>query len=59
MHIRDIPLTDRPQEKLLYSGASALSNAELLALVIRSGQNDRSAIQLAEDVLSYSANEIG
>ena len=59
MQIREIPASERPQEKMLYAGASSLSNAELLALVLRSGKNDRSAIQLAEDVLAYSTTEGG
>lgn len=59
MQIKEMPITERPQEKLLYAGASALSNAELLALVLRSGSSDKSAIQLAEDVIKYSVDETG
>ncbi len=59
MQIKEIPITERPQEKLLYSGADTLSNAELLALVLRSGNSDKSALELAEEVLSYSQTEIG
>lgn len=59
MQIKEMPASERPQEKMLYSGPGALSNAELLALILRSGNKDKSAIQLAEDVLAYSANEIG
>ena len=59
MQIREMPVTDRPREKMLYAGAGALSNAELLALVLRSGDHERSAIQLAEDVLAYSTREVG
>ena len=59
MQIKEMPETERPQEKLLYAGAGALSNAELLALVLRSGNGEKSAIQLAEDVIKYSVEEIG
>ena len=59
MQIKDIPITEQPQEKLLYSGTDALSNAELLALVIRSGNSTKSCLELAEEVLSYSQTEIG
>ena len=59
MQIKEMPVSERPQEKMMYLGPSALSNSELLALVLRSGNKDKSAIQLAEDVLAYSANEIG
>ena len=59
MQIKDMPEQERPQEKLLYGGVSKLSNSELLALVIRTGTGNKSAIQLAEDVISYSCSEIG
>ncbi len=59
MQIKSMPENERPQEKLLFRGASALSSAELLALVIRTGTKDKSAIQLAEDVLSYTSTHIG
>ena len=59
MQIKYMPETERPREKMLYSGPSTLSNAELLALIIRTGTGEKSAIQLAEDVISYSALEAG
>ncbi len=59
MSIKEMPELERPQEKLLYSGAGSLSTAELIALVIRTGTSSKSAVQLAEDVLSYSNREIG
>ena len=59
MQIKNMPESERPQEKLIYRGASCLSNAELLALIIRSGNGRRSAIGLAEEVLAYAAENIG
>lgn len=59
MKIKDMPENERPQEKMIYAGAPSLSTTELLALVIRTGTGDKSAVQLAEDVLSYSEKEIG
>lgn len=53
MRIKNMPREERPQEKLLYGGAAALSTAELLALVIRTGNQGRSAVQLAEEVIAY------
>lgn len=38
MQIKDLPKSERPQEKLIYSGASSLSSSELLALIIRTGK---------------------
>jgi len=59
MQIKDMPVYERPQEKLIYRGASALSTSELLALIIRTGSRNKSAVQLAEDVMSYSSAEFG
>src|SRR5271170_4898430 len=51
MAIRDWPEDERPREKLLDKGASALSDAELLAILLRSGTPGHSALDLARDVL--------
>lgn len=59
MQIKDLPQNERPEEKLIYSGAKTLSSSELLALIIRTGSKDKSAVQLAEDVLVYANNEAG
>lgn len=53
MQIKKMPESERPQEKMLYAGAGGLSNAELLALIIRTGTEEKSAVRLAEDVISY------
>src|ERR1700733_683165 len=50
MAIRDWPRDERPREKLLGKGAAALSDAELLAILLRTGT--RSALDLARDVLN-------
>lgn len=59
MQIRNMPAQERPQEKLLFSGVSGLSNAELLALVIRTGTSEKSSIQLAEDMIAYAFTHTG
>ena len=59
MQIKQMPVTERPQEKLVYGGASGLSNSELLALIIRTGTSDKSAIRLADEVISYTDANIG
>lgn len=46
------PLTERPREKLLSQGATALSDAELLAIFFRTGIKGKSALDLARDALS-------
>jgi DNA repair protein RadC len=51
MTIRDWPSDERPREKLLEKGAAALSDAELLAILLRTGTRGRSALDVARDVL--------
>jgi DNA repair protein RadC len=51
MTIRDWPKTERPREKLLERGAYALSDAELLAVLLGSGTRGGSAVELARDLL--------
>jgi DNA repair protein RadC len=46
--IKDWPESERPREKLLKKGAHALSDAELLAVLLRSGTRDQNAIELAQ-----------
>jgi len=51
MAIRDWPECERPRERLLDKGAGALSDAELLAVLLRTGTPGHSALDLARDVL--------
>jgi DNA repair protein RadC len=53
---------DRPREKLLAKGSSALSNSELLAILIATGSGTKSALDLAQDALRLgrdNLNELG
>ena len=59
MQIKDMPESERPQEKLMFAGPGGLSNSELLALVIRTGTDDMSAVRLAEEVLAYASEYSG
>ena len=59
MQIKDMPVSERPQEKLLFAGPGVLSNSELLALVIRTGTSEKSAVQLAEEVIAYASENSG
>ena len=52
MAITDWPVAERPREKLLELGASALSDAELLAIFLRVGVVGKSAVDLARDLLT-------
>jgi len=51
MRIRDWPLAERPRERLLSLGASGLSDAELLAIMLRSGLPGSSAVDKARQLL--------
>lgn len=53
MAITDWPEGERPREKLLLRGASALSDAELLAIFLRVGVPGKSAVDLARDLLGH------
>lgn len=52
MAITDWPADDRPREKLLSKGAAALSDAELVAIFLRTGVTGKSAVDLARDMLN-------
>lgn len=52
MSIRDWPVAERPREKLLQRGAMALSDAELLAIFLRTGVAGQSAVDLARVLLA-------
>ena len=56
--IKDLSEEDRPREKLLQNGVSALSNAELLAIVLGSGNREQSAVDLAKEMLKNSDNDL-
>ena len=55
MKLKNYPLEERPREKAFHHGIESLNNIELLALVLRTGNKQESAIELAQRVI----NEIG
>src|SRR2546423_727543 len=52
MRISEWPLEERPREKLLAKGAVALSDGELVAVLLRSGVRGKTAVDLARDLLT-------
>ncbi len=52
MAIHQWPVAERPREKLLAQGAPALSDAELLAIFLRTGVRGRTAVDVARDLLN-------
>ena len=56
VHIRHWPESERPREKLVERGAHALSDAELLAVLLRCGTRGRNAIELAQEhILAFGS----
>lgn len=56
MAITDWPVNERPREKLLNLGAAALSDAELLAIFLRTGIPGLTAVDLSRDLLDQHGN---
>jgi DNA repair protein RadC len=56
--IKTWAIDDRPREKLLSKGASALSNSELIAILINTGNKDKTAVELAKDILKLGCNNL-
>lgn len=57
--IKDLPTTERPYEKLAAYGAEYLSDAELLAVIIRVGTKDKHVVELMNSVLSKAGDHAG
>lgn len=58
MKINRMPDGEKPREKLLREGKESLSNTEILALIIGSGTGERSALELASEVLALDGSGI-
>ncbi|MFC2133236.1 DNA repair protein RadC [Bacteroidota bacterium] len=56
MKVKDLPLDDRPREKLYLRGTQSLSDAELLAILIRTGSKGKSVIQIAQELITKHKN---
>lgn len=59
MKIKDLPDMERPYEKLEAFGAEKLSNAELIAIILKSGTKNITSIELAQKVLLLDKENIG
>ena len=55
--MKELPLSERPYEKLEMYGEKSLSNAELLAIIIKTGTKEESAVVLAQKILSKIPKE--
>jgi DNA repair protein RadC len=59
MSIKNLPADARPREKLLARGAAALSDTELLALLLRTGIKGKGVLQMADELLHLKVNATG
>ncbi len=58
LRIKELALDDRPREKALQKGVASLSDAELLAILIHSGNTEETAIELAQKILKRALNNL-
>jgi DNA repair protein RadC len=58
MRVKDLPISERPYEKLEKWGPSSLSDAELLAIIIKSGSKKERSIELAQRILGIKKQGI-
>ena len=57
LKIKELPETERPYEKLEQYGEKALTNAELLAIIIKTGTKEETAVGLAQKILKLNNDE--
>ena len=55
--LKELPIEERPYEKLELYGPEKLTNSELLAIIIKTGTKEETAVQLAQRILSLSEKE--
>jgi DNA repair protein RadC len=54
--VKELPLDDRPREKLLLRGPQSLSDAELVAILLRTGKKGKSVLEIARELISSEGN---
>ena len=55
-NIKDIPTSERPYEKMIMNGESALTNSELLSIIIKTGTKEKSSIEIAQEIMSKNVD---
>ena len=56
--LKELPISERPYEKLELYGAERLTNAELLAIIIKTGTREETAVSLAQRILKLNENNM-
>ena len=54
LKMKELPISERPYEKLEQYGAETLTNSELLAIIIKTGTQKKTAIDLAQEILKLN-----
>jgi DNA repair protein RadC len=57
-NIKDLPVDERPREKMRMKGLDAMGDAELLAILIQNGNKEKSALELSHDLMRRSRNRL-
>ena len=57
MRMKELPLSERPYEKLQVYGSEKLSNAELLAIILKTGTKEKTAVMLAQEILRLKSDK--
>ena len=57
-HIKNLPMDERPREKMRMKGMDALGDAELLAILIQNGSREKSSLELGHDLMSRARNRL-
>ncbi len=56
MKVKELPIDDRPREKLILRGAQNLSDAELIAILLRTGMKGKSVVQISQELIQKYGN---
>lgn len=59
MKIKELCMDERPREKMMAKGAESLSNAELMAILLRTGTGRMNVIDVAREALKSAGNKLG
>lgn len=57
MKIKQLPESERPYEKMQMYGSENLSNSELLAIIIKTGTNEKTSVELAQEILKLGSQD--
>ena len=55
--MKELPISERPYEKLEMYGSNSLSNAELLAIIIKTGTREESSVTIAQKILKLNKEQ--